>query len=457
MDVHPVDRFSDFRSSRSPIYFHFEGLRLPQSPHGRCASKWKWIGARRTGSFEVDFRPRLVYPLQVSNFRSPSYSTPSRPIADPRQGAPMSILRHLRRHLPHRQQVQRLATKMSGTCGDPIRRNAVETAVDATVDLTDRSLRRLLPTFEHRLTPRRVEKKYDAMAGKYIHINIKDNERRGVYWIDGRLQEVRRVEFERRFLDEHAEALGRHRFGSLLEVGAGELTTLTGIAERIGDRRAYHGIDLSFRRIHRGARYFAARNLDIVAARASALALPYGDNSFDVVFSSHCLEHIPAHFPLAIDEMIRVARRAVLLFEPSFERGGPLQKFRMLANGYVRGIEDYLSTLSGVTLSRPRLLENASAYNRTALYEIRPHRSPATAHPVHAAPGFACPTCSTSLRRAETTYRCHHCERAHPIIDGIADLGVDTAYSIFPAAVRHSSRDVNWSTISSGTTQGFGY
>lgn len=369
----------------------------------------------------------------------------------------MSFVRRLYRRLPDRRLAQKAAIQLLDVGDDPVGRTTVETVVDASANLTTRWIRRVLPGFQGRLTPEVVEKKYDAIAGRYIDINVEDDQRRGVYWIDGRLRETRRVEFESNMLDEHAQALARHRFDSLLEVGAGELTTLVGVAERIGPGRTYHGIDLSFPRVVRGHQYFARKGHDVVAARANALALPYADDSFDVVFSSHCLEHIPLDFREAIDEMRRVARRAVLLFEPSFELGDPIQKLRMLANGYVRGIGDYLASLDDVVTSEPELLANASPYNRTARYEIRlrapqakPRRSTPSAH-------FACPLCHHVLQPRDTTLCCPDCQTAHPVIESIPDLGDDAAYSIDSAEFSQSSSDENSSTMASGTTQGLGY
>jgi SAM-dependent methyltransferase len=67
-----------------------------------------------------------------------------------------------------------------------------------------------------------------------------------------------------------------------------------------------------------------AAKVDIVAPGD---ALPFGDNSYDFVFSSHVIEHFPD--PLkALHDWVRVARRYVVVIAPhrdrTFDSGRPL-------------------------------------------------------------------------------------------------------------------------------------
>lgn len=61
---------------------------------------------------------------------------------------------------------------------------------------------------------------------------------------------------------------------------------------------------------------------------ASVMALPFADNSFDVVCAFQMLEHLPFEKSLtAFREMVRVARNAVVISVPDAERRWPVSFF----------------------------------------------------------------------------------------------------------------------------------
>ena len=344
-----------------------------------------------------------------------------------------SVIRQFKRRVEPRKQLRQASVRLLGVDDRPVAREAVETAVDASYSMVNDAMRRVVFGQASALTPEFVEQKYDRLAGAYIDADYRNSDTRGVYWVDGKLRETHRHTHYRKMMDEYAHHLRRVPFDSCLEVGAGELTTLAEMAGRLGSHRQYHGIDLSFPRLYQGVGYFADEPAQLRAVRADARRLPYPDDSFDLVYTAHCLEHMPFDFRRAIDEMLRVARHTVVLFEPSYELAGPLQKLRMRANGYVRGLDDYLGAIDdrGAVVVPARLLDNASPFNRTARYMLHlpSGQRPATRHHT---PILACPQCTEPLDDPSwhSSLRCHRCHRAYPVIEGIADLGVDAAYCV---------------------------
>ena len=106
-------------------------------------------------------------------------------------------------------------------------------------------------------------------------------------------------------------ALGDLRPGSaVLDVGCGTGTLLLDAAERVGPSGAAHGIELSPEMRAHARHKAAARSVSLEVVAGSADSLPYPRASFDSIFCSLVLHHLPG--PMrehAIREMRRVLRR----------------------------------------------------------------------------------------------------------------------------------------------------
>lgn len=145
---------------------------------------------------------------------------------------------------------------------------------------------------------------------------------------------------------------------SLLEVGVGDGTTLSGILGRLPCEPVQSfGIDISWSRCA-VARDFLRKN----GHRKSQLAvgdlfhLPFADHSIDVVYTSHSLEPNGGREREALVELLRVTRHRLVLCEPIFELASSEAQQRMQQHGYVRGLADTLAALGHAPSQSPRLL-----------------------------------------------------------------------------------------------------
>jgi ubiquinone/menaquinone biosynthesis C-methylase UbiE len=113
----------------------------------------------------------------------------------------------------------------------------------------------------------------------------------------------------RRFHGGVVEAVRSVNPASILDVGCGEGRT-TEIVGRAVDARVV-GMDLESVVVEDAARSVAGASFVV----GSALNLPFEDHSFDLVLATEVLEHLDQP-RAALEEMLRVARRALLVTVP---------------------------------------------------------------------------------------------------------------------------------------------
>ena len=225
------------------------------------------------------------------------------------------------------------------------------------------------------------------------------------------------------------QVLSELSFESLLEVGAGELTTIESIYSHYSQNiNTMYGIDLSLNRMLHGLVEFRKRH-DFVPtiSKANALQLPFQDSSFDLVYSRHALEQMQGIYKIALSEMIRVSRKYIVLFEPSFEKGNLTQKVKMIRNDYFRGLDSFLTSRKDVEVLDSFLMKNsANPLNRTACYILKKVASPSK----ELFKGFVCPVNKDDLENKGSYLFSAKSNLAYPLIDDVPILDADYSFYI---------------------------
>ena len=182
---------------------------------------------------------------------------------------------------------------------------------------------------------------YDLQAGAYI-AGARANPQGRVRWC-GQLAHI---------LDPYITEQG-----SILEVGCGEATTLAGVLKHLSNTPKHaFGFDISWSRCAHGLTWLAENAASADLFVADLFEIPLEDSSVDVVYTSHSLEPNGGREEAAIKELMRVARRAVVLVEPVYELAGAEAQARMMKHGYVRGLKETAERL-GATVRDYRLLD----------------------------------------------------------------------------------------------------
>jgi ubiquinone/menaquinone biosynthesis C-methylase UbiE len=273
-----------------------------------------------------------------------------------------------------------------------------------------------------------VEQQYDGISGLYIKDNYYEGRMRYSV-VNGDIKNISSIENMQLIRKEMNEVLEKIEFISVLEVGVGELTTLESIFDKFGPKIDAYGVDLSVNRIYHGLKEYRKRHkIDPTVVKGNAIRLPFPDNSFDLVYTRHTLEQMPTIYKEALDEIIRVSKRHVILFEPSYELASMAQRIKMHNSDYVRGVMGFLKKRSDILIDSFYLMKNsANPMNHTACYKLqltKPFVSGRAPVPL------VCPQSKSPLIKKDGYYFSEKLSRAYPIIEGIPVLDYDYSVGI---------------------------
>ncbi len=150
-----------------------------------------------------------------------------------------------------------------------------------------------------------------------------------------------------------AEVLAPLRFDTMLDAGTGEATTLAALLPLLSAQPGrVLAFDLSLSRMLFAQDHLREHGLDHVELFTGALeTIPLSDASIDLVLTVHVCEPNGGREREVLAELLRVARRYLVLIEPSYELAPAEARRRMEKHGYVRGLPDHLRAL-GATIAR---------------------------------------------------------------------------------------------------------
>lgn len=233
-----------------------------------------------------------------------------------------------------------------------------------------------------------IELAYDLQAGSYVGGALKD--------LSGLLRRTK----------EMGEILRSHVsfMDVVIDCGAGELTTLSGMSGFMPENITLQAFDLSLSRLNVGLR-FASRamrsdlwaGLNVFVASMDGIPLPEG--SVDIVMSSHALEPNFGRELVLLKEMLRVCRKKLVLFEPSFEDNTVEGKKRMIDLGYVRNLPEHIDASGGRLIEKFPLLNVTNPLNPTFCYVVEKIDARCAVNALEAR--FQCPVTGYALERRQ--------------------------------------------------------
>jgi ubiquinone/menaquinone biosynthesis C-methylase UbiE len=264
-----------------------------------------------------------------------------------------------------------------------------------------------------------IEVAYDLQAGTYIqHFNEHRDQ-------------------VNRYIGELTTILRAHVLdaSTILDVGTGECTTLTGVAVGCFERAdRILACDISWSRLYVG-RAFATQHMPTaIRSRfhpfvASFFALPFADKSVDVTWTSHALEPNGGHERKALSELFRVTKQKLCLFEPNYEANSPEGKARMERLGYIRNLKTTAEQLGATVNDWIRIEHAINPLNPTYAFIITPPSAPASDYL------WACPASHERLVPHNGFLFSQGAGLAYPVLLDIPVLRVEAA--ILASALLH--------------------
>jgi len=208
---------------------------------------------------------------------------------------------------------------------------------------------------------------------------------------------------------------------SLLEVGCGEATTLAGVLERLPAAPAHAlGFDISWSRCAAGREWLKSRSQQAAIFVSDLFEIPLETNSVDVVYTSHSLEPNGGREDAALLELLRVARRAVVLVEPLYELATPDAQERMRSHGYVRNLKATAERIGGRVADYRLLPYCGNPLNPSGLLVIEKCADiPASGETDPEEIAWRCPFSHAPMRAGTEAFFCEQSGLAYPCLRGI--------------------------------------
>jgi SAM-dependent methyltransferase len=218
------------------------------------------------------------------------------------------------------------------------------------------SLRSHLGTQQN--TPDVIEIAYELQAGSYVRFAEEHPD-----FVDRYAQQLAD------FLDPQLEP-----GDVLLDAGAGELTMLShmvsALATPIGEVLA---CDISEKMLESGRAYAALhmKGPALRTFRAELSSIPLPDGAVDVVTTHHAVEPNGGREREVLAELLRVAKRKLVLFEPCFELATDEARERMRRHGYVRDLAEHARAVGAEVESVTPLPLVSNPLNPTTCFVLR--------------------------------------------------------------------------------------
>ena len=212
---------------------------------------------------------------------------------------------------------------------------------------------------------------------------------------------------------------------SVLEAGIGEGTSLAPVLSSTKRRPSrVLGFDISLSRLLYARQHLAeGGHANVTLFTADLDCIPLATESIDTVVTIHAVEPNRGREEPILSELLRVARRNLVMIEPSYENASAEARARMDRLGYVRGLPEALNRLGHPARYVERWPHNSNPLNEAALIVVDKKPSGTTGPTGQ----FVSPVSGRELIQRADCLFCPDDGHAFPIVSGIPCLTLEDA------------------------------
>lgn len=256
---------------------------------------------------------------------------------------------------------------------------------------------------------------YDLQAGSYIDF-VESNKSCDNFHINGNKTTMNTKEYVQEFCKYVASEIDKFEYSSILEAGVGEATSFNFVMQNLKNKDAKkYGFDLAPSRIKKGMEYLDKYKTEADLFVGNLLETPFGDNSFDIVYTIHALEPNTKNAMKIVQELLRITNKYLLLFEPSYELGNQATKDNIDRNKYIKNLYNDVKTIPDIEILKYELCPIGTYSNQPAIMVIKKLGSTSN----NGDTKYSCPICHRTLTKSGENYYCDECMFVYPVIQNI--------------------------------------
>ena len=257
-----------------------------------------------------------------------------------------------------------------------------------------------------------IEIAYDLQAGSYIKSLMANSQH-----VEAYATEVSDILKNHLVVDD-----------TLLDVGTGEITTLNLVLNRITvPLTKVLAFDISWSRLYKGLEFHQKNNDTNVSVEtfvADMKEIPLRNKCIDVTTSNGALEPNGKSLNSLLQELFRITKKKLVLFEPSYELNSKEGRERMDNLGYIKNIEGEVKSLGGKVINVIPMSIVENPLNPTVCYIIEP---PEDISVFLDAPAYSVPGTDLEIEKIGSFMSSKDTGLIFPILDGIPVLRTNKA------------------------------